>query len=72
MPFSGGKSALDMLGQGGGLLAVVGTACALLWGRLGWRLGKQADESNAKSSDYAAGHSDAKLAGGTGGRLEIL
>jgi AAA family ATP:ADP antiporter len=69
---SGVKSALDMLGHGGGLLAVVGTVCALLWGCLGWRPDKQADESNAKSSDYAAGHCDAKFAGGAGGRLEIL
>jgi AAA family ATP:ADP antiporter len=37
------KSVLDMLGQGAGLVAVVGAACALLWGYLGWRLGKEAD-----------------------------
>lgn len=37
------KSVLDMLGQGAGLVAVVGAVCALLWGYLGWRLGKEAD-----------------------------
>ncbi|WP_181295073.1 NTP/NDP exchange transporter [Pseudomonas sp. Q2-TVG4-2] len=39
-----GKSALDMLGQGTGLVAVVGAICAMLWGYLGWRLGNQADK----------------------------
>lgn len=38
------KSALDMLGQGTGLVAVVGAICAMLWGYLGWRLGNQADK----------------------------
>ena len=37
------KTALDMLGQGAGLVAVAGAICALLWGYLGWQLGKQAD-----------------------------
>ena len=34
------KTALDMLGQGAGLVAVVGAVCALLWGLLGWQLGR--------------------------------
>ena len=38
-----GKTALDMFGQGAGLVAVAGAICALLWGYLGWQLGKQAD-----------------------------
>jgi len=38
------KTALDMLGQGAGLVAVVGAFCALLWGLLGWQLGRQADD----------------------------
>ncbi|WP_267908534.1 Npt1/Npt2 family nucleotide transporter, partial [Stutzerimonas stutzeri] len=38
-----GKTALDMFGQGAGLVAVDGVICALLWGYLGWQLGKQAD-----------------------------
>jgi len=33
-----------MLGQGAGLVAVVGAFCALLWGLLGWQLGRQADD----------------------------
>lgn len=37
------KTALDMFGQGAGLVAVAGAICALLWGYLGWQLGKQAD-----------------------------
>lgn len=38
------KSGLDMLGQGAVLVALVGAACALLWGALGWYLGRQADD----------------------------
>lgn len=38
------KSALDMLGQGVGLVALIGALCALLWGYLGWELGKRADQ----------------------------
>ena len=38
------KTALDMLGQGAGLVAVVGAFCALLWGLLGWQLGRQSDD----------------------------
>ncbi|WLG93746.1 NTP/NDP exchange transporter [Pseudomonas sp. FP198] len=37
------KTALDMLGQGAGLVALIGAACALLWAGLGWSLGRQAD-----------------------------
>ncbi|WP_434624209.1 MFS transporter [Pseudomonas sp. Z1-29] len=37
------KTALDMLGQGAGLVALIGAGCALLWAGLGWRLGRQAD-----------------------------
>ncbi|MES2818945.1 MAG: MFS transporter [Pseudomonadota bacterium] len=38
------KSGLDMLGQGAVLVALTGAVCALVWGVLGWYLGKQADE----------------------------
>ena len=38
------KSGLDMLGQGAVLVALVGAACAFVWGALGWYLGRQADE----------------------------
>lgn len=37
------KTALDMLGQGAGLVALIGAGCALLWAGLGWLLGRQAD-----------------------------
>jgi AAA family ATP:ADP antiporter len=37
------KTALDMLGQGAGLVALIGAGCALLWAGLGWVLGRQAD-----------------------------
>lgn len=37
------KSVLDMLGQGAGLAAAIGALCALLWGLLGWQLGRRAD-----------------------------
>lgn len=37
------KSLLDMLGQGAALAVMVGAICALLWGCLGWWLGRQAD-----------------------------
>ena len=43
------KTALDMLGQGAGLVAVVGAFCALLWGLLGWQLGRQADDRAERS-----------------------
>lgn len=38
------KSALDMIGQGVGLVAIVGALCALLWAYLGWKLGNHSDE----------------------------
>jgi len=45
------KSLLDMLGQGAGLAALVGALCALLWGLLGWQLGKRADrEANSSTA----------------------
>lgn len=47
------KSALDMLGQGAGLVAVVGAVCAMLWGYLGWRLGKEADEQMVRTPRQA-------------------
>ncbi len=37
------KSLLDMFAQGAWLVALVGAACAALWGLLGWYLGSQAD-----------------------------
>jgi AAA family ATP:ADP antiporter len=37
------KSALDMLGQGAAMVALVGAAFALAWGGLGWYLGSQTD-----------------------------
>ncbi|MCI0916640.1 MFS transporter [Pseudomonas stutzeri] len=37
------KTLLDMLGQGNGLAALIGAFCALLWGYLGWQLGRRAD-----------------------------
>ncbi len=39
-----GKTALDMFGQGAGLVAAAGAICAMLWGLLGWQLGRQADD----------------------------
>lgn len=42
------KSLLDMLAQGAWLVAVVGAACAALWGLLGWYLGRQADQRSAE------------------------
>ncbi|VXC61086.1 MFS transporter [Pseudomonas sp. 8Z] len=38
------KSLLDMVAQGAWLVALVGAACAALWGLLGWYLGAQADD----------------------------
>ncbi|MFC3606559.1 NTP/NDP exchange transporter [Stutzerimonas tarimensis] len=37
------KALLDMLGHGAWLPALVGAACAALWGVLGWHLGGRAD-----------------------------
>ncbi len=42
------KSLLDMLGQGAGLAALIGALCALLWGYLGWQLGRRADHQQAR------------------------
>ena len=39
------KSLLDTLGQGVALVALVGAACAALWGLLGWYLGSRADRA---------------------------
>jgi len=44
------KSGLDMLGQGVVPVALVGATCALLWGALGWYLGKQADALSKRST----------------------
>ena len=41
------KSFLDLLGQGAVPVALVGAGCALLWGALGWYLGRRADEMSA-------------------------
>lgn len=40
------KSGLDLLGQGAWLAALVGAACAALWGVLGWQLGGRADHAS--------------------------
>ncbi|MFG3452298.1 NTP/NDP exchange transporter [Stutzerimonas stutzeri] len=37
------KSLLDSLGQGAALVALVGAACAAVWGAVGWFLGNRAD-----------------------------
>jgi AAA family ATP:ADP antiporter len=37
------RSALDLVGQGAMTAALVGAACALAWGALGWYVGRQAD-----------------------------
>ncbi|MBZ9666099.1 MFS transporter [Pseudomonas sp. LMG 31766] len=42
------KSLLDMLAQGAWLVALVGAACAALWGLLGWYLGGQADQRSVE------------------------
>jgi AAA family ATP:ADP antiporter len=43
------KSGLDALGHGPLPVALVGAACAALWGWLGWRLGRRADALSAES-----------------------
>lgn len=50
------KSALDMLGQGALLVALVGAACALLWAALGWQLGSRADRLS--SGDRGSGREE--------------
>ena len=47
------KSLLDLLGQGAGPVAVVGAGCALLWGYLGWQLGRQADYAASREQRLA-------------------
>ncbi|MBD8614050.1 MFS transporter [Pseudomonas putida] len=42
------KSLLDLLGQGVVLIALVGAACAALWGAVGWYLGGRADAASAR------------------------
>lgn len=44
------KSALDMLGQGATLVALVGAACALAWTGLGWYLGRKADNPGRRAA----------------------
>ncbi|MBB3104162.1 NTP/NDP exchange transporter [Azomonas macrocytogenes] len=39
------KNLLDMLGQGAWLAALVGAACAAVWGLLGWYLGSRTDQA---------------------------
>jgi AAA family ATP:ADP antiporter len=48
------KSLLDMLGQGAGLAAFIGACCALLWGYLGWQLGRRVDDQREDVSVTAA------------------
>ncbi len=48
------KSLLDMLGQGAGLAALIGALCALLWGGLGWQLGRQADRQQKQAGAAAS------------------
>ncbi len=45
------KSLLDLLGHGVLLIALVGAACAALWGAVGWYLGGKADAASAEHSD---------------------
>lgn len=47
------KALLDLLGQGAAWVALVGAACALLWGWLGWSLGRTADERSAPKVRHA-------------------
>lgn len=44
------KSLLDMLGQGAGLVALIGAGCALVWAYLGWHLGLRVDHQQKQSS----------------------
>jgi len=48
------KSLLDQVGQGAGMAAMVGACCALLWGYLGWQLGRQADYAASRELRPAA------------------
>ena len=49
------KSGLDTLGQGAMLVALTGAVCALVWGGLGWYLGKQADEFSRRTEPESKG-----------------
>jgi len=48
------KSLLDLLGQGAGPAAMIGACCALLWGYLGWHLGRRADNAASRELRLAA------------------
>lgn len=48
------KSMLDLLGQGAGPAAIIGACCALLWGYLGWQLGRRADSATLRELRLAA------------------
>ncbi|MFF7709123.1 MFS transporter [Pseudomonas sp. NPDC007930] len=41
------KNTLDLIGQGAGLVAIVGALSAMICGYLGWRLGKRSDEEQS-------------------------
>lgn len=56
------KSGLDMLGQGAVLVALVGAFCALVWGALGWYLGRQADDMSKRGTPEAKKDTEAVLA----------
>ncbi|TBU71745.1 MFS transporter [Pseudomonas daroniae] len=57
------KSGLDMLGQGAVLVALTGAVCALVWGALGWYLGRQADELSKRATPGVKEGSEVALAG---------
>ncbi|MGJ4802694.1 NTP/NDP exchange transporter [Luteimonas sp. SDU82] len=48
------RAALDLLGQGMVLVAVIGAACALSWAALGWYLGGRADALVRRRADSGA------------------
>ncbi|WP_053153941.1 NTP/NDP exchange transporter [Pseudomonas sp. Pf153] len=48
------KSLLDVLGQGAGLAAMIGACCALVWGLLGWQLGRRADDGQEEAELHAS------------------
>jgi len=56
------KSGLDMLGQGAVLVALVGAFCALVWGALGWYLGRQADDMSKRETPEVKEDTEAVLA----------
>ncbi|MCE3026886.1 hypothetical protein [Salinicola sp. DM10] len=56
------KSFLDLLGQGAVLVALVGAGCALVWGALGWYLGRQADEMSRRGTAEAGERTKVVLA----------